>query len=214
MSQFDANNPYSANAAPQVAPQFPPTALQKMPGALNIVAIFFLILGGLGLAALPMAIIGMVIQSVVPQPQGNDLPPDVMFQQKLNEVNSSLMIPNMVIVSLNAILSIGFIFAGIQILKRKLGGANLAATLCMIAIPFELARGAFGGYSVFRQMAAMESMPEGMDENQQQIMQIIMTSAIGVGVCWVVGFTLFKIVFYAFSWSTVRKPANRAFLSN
>ncbi len=153
MSQFDANNPYSANAATQVHPPFPPNASQKLPGRLNVIAIFFLIFGGLGVAALPMAILGLIIQSVVPQPQGDNLAPDVVFQQKINEVNSSLIIPNMVMTSLNSILSIGFIFAGIKILKRKLSGADLAAKLCMVAIPFELARGAFGGYSVFRQMS-------------------------------------------------------------
>ncbi len=57
-------------------------------------------------------------------------------------------------------------------------------------------------------------MPDTMDASEQQVLQVIMTSAIGIGVCWVVGFTLFKIAFYAFSWSTVRDPANRAFLSN
>ncbi len=124
------------------------------------------------------------------------------------------MVPNMVVIVLNSVLSIGFIFAGIKILKRKLSGADLAAKLCMVAIPFELARGAFGGYSVFRQMSVMESMPEPMDASQQQVLQIIMTSVIGVGICWVVGFTLFKIAFYAFAWTSVRKPANRAFLSN
>ncbi len=60
------------------------------------------------------------------------------------------------------------------------------------------ARGAFGGYSVFRQMSILDSMPDTMDASEQQVLQVIMTSAIGIGVCWVVGFTLFKIAFYAF----------------
>ncbi len=46
MSQFDANNPYSANAATQVHPPFPPNASQKLPGRLNVIAIFFLIFWG------------------------------------------------------------------------------------------------------------------------------------------------------------------------
>jgi hypothetical protein len=206
MGMVPSNNPYEPIPVPE---QPLDTTSRKLPGLLTVIAVLFCVFGALGLLSIPMMVLGLVMQAVMPQ--GKPTNPAEEIQQKIQGVADSLLIPNLAFAASNGVIS-GFLLAtGIGIFRRRRWAPILGWRTSLAAIFLEIGRAVFGGYAAYLQFGVLGELPEPANApfNLKDFMGWVFAGVL----CFSAGYVLVKIAMYVVAMIQLQRPAHRGFFT-
>lgn len=205
-------NPYEANFSSVPPANLDPANIPiSAPWPLTVFGVLFCLFGGWSVLTLPFIFLGIFMQSMFGA--GTATGDEAIILQKAQEMANSVMIPSIIIGIFDSLLGLMFVVSGIQILRRKISGADIGSWAIWGCIPIEAGRLALGIYSMTLQM-------EFMDAPSKQIPDAGGSSAISsiMQASQVFGFILqglrllIAIVYLVVAYKVLNHPPHRAYL--
>ncbi len=236
MSDFNFTpNPYAAPAPgdmPTVSGTLPRGG---RPGWYTFYSVVAIILGALGVMNAITGAIGLfftnTFQSAFNPPPDPNVKPEFSemlktMQNEIQGVNDRFFMWFLIAQALLLVVALVLLIGGIQSLQMKRWGVKLLSAGFLLASIFDLGRLILSSFHFMETWQAFEKhfgplMRESQPQNAPpvpaeslEVLSTIMSASFGVGMCFMVGWSLVKIGFYLSGWFYFQKPQVQALLSD
>lgn len=210
-----SDNPFNAPQQPAYAPQNPQYApTPQRPTMLTVILVLAMVISSFGFVCNSIGTGSLFFQDWLLSVNDSALPPteDMLSARKeIIEMNQQILIPNLIILGSNVLISFLLFLASILCLNRKSAGRSLLSMAILFAALNVIARTVFQLYYQLSNGAKMADLQVRHTGQSAEGMEGLMEWSQKIGVGFVIGWALLLLGYYVFSWLYLQKDQVKAY---